>query len=426
MTGLALELRRGIGKWLFLPVAILGIYAAESAQPGGPSALWALAVSALGNSVMLMGPIAAAAAAYAGGMSKRRRMGSWEALSTRGPTAAGMTAMAAIGLWTLASFVVVVAVVFGMVAASATWSGPDLPRTLATGSGLILQVVIGYLIGRVVPRRFTPVAVAVLFYALSVFSYSGVFGYRWQFLLPINLQLYDEYTRLNPAVAPGQLLWYFGIGGLTVSGWALLRGRTSRMPTYLAVGCSVLAFSGAGILVAQDGHGNQPGVVITWTCRGRAPELCLHPALESVRPSFAAQLEPVAARLAGTPFELRRVEQRPRGLGSAPSPGAVAFGLDDDRPGSVRRAVQDVGVGSLGVQRACYRSEEDDLRRGYPYATVVGASVVGDPALAFVDSPDVSAAASWLNTRTDEQLRTWLTQNEEEIRTCRLTAADFA
>jgi len=423
MTGLVLELRRGVGRWIFLPLAALGIYAAEAALPGGRPALWSLAVSALGNSVQLMGPIAAATAAYAGGMRRRRRTESWDVLSARGPAAAGLTAMAAIGLWVLAAFVVVAAVVFGLTATSATWSSPDLPRTLATGMGLLLQVVLGYLIGRAVPGRFTPVVVAALFYALSVLSRSAMFGYRWQFLLPVNLQLYDEFTRLNPAVASGQILWYLGAGGLAATGWALLRASSPRL-RYLLAGFTVLALAGAGVLIAQDGHGNRPGVFVTWTCSGHAPQLCLHPAFRSARPPLAAQLTPIAARLAETPFALRRAEQRPRGLGSAPSPGAVAFGLDDGRPQSVRTAVQEVVVASLGSANSCYQTD-GNLRSGYPFATILAASILGDPAVAAPASPGAARAESWLNTRTGEQRRAWLTGEAAKIRTCSLTAADF-
>lgn len=228
MTGLILELRRGIGKWLFIPLAGLGIYAAEAAIPGGQPALWSLAVSALGNSVQLMGPVAAAAAAYAGGMKRRRRMDSWEALSARGPIAGGLTAMAALSLWVLMAFIVEISVVFGRTAASASWSAPDLPRTMAAAMGLLVQVVLGYLAGRAVPSRFTPLLAAAFFYVLSLFSESALFGYRWQFLLPFNLQLYDEFARLNPAVAPGQILWYIGVTGIAVTGWTLFRAGTVR------------------------------------------------------------------------------------------------------------------------------------------------------------------------------------------------------
>jgi len=189
-------------------------------------------------------------------------------------------------------------------------------------------------------------------------------------------------------------------------------------------GLTLLALVGAGVLVAQDGRGNRPGVFVTWTCSGHTPQLCLHPALRSVRPALDAQLVPVAARLAGTPFELRRVEQRPRGLGSAP--GAVAFALDDGRPQSVRQAVQGVVIRRLGVEESCYRPQDGSLRPGYPYAAIVAASVLGTPGLAIYETPTQGRAAVRLHTLSTEQERSWLTQKEGKIRSCELRATDFA
>lgn len=133
---------------------------------------------------------------------------------------------------------------------------------------------------------------------------------------------------------------------------------------------------------------------------------------------------PIASRLAGTPFQLRRVEQRPRGLGSAPSRGAVSFALDDGRPQSVRVAVQDVVVGSLGSANSCIRPDGTP-RSGYPFVRVVAASIIGDPTLDGANSPETVRAVAWLRTRTDEQRRSWLTRKATRIKTCSLTAADF-
>lgn len=152
----------------------------------------------------------------------------------------------------------------------------------------------------------------------------------------------------------GQLLWYSGAAVVVVTGWALRRRESTRvMLDSLAAG-AVAAVCGAAVILAQDGRALQPGFVVNWQCEGRAPQLCLHPAVRAARPALAAQIDPIAARLAGTPFALSRVEQRPRGPGSIPSPGAVAFGLDDTRPESVRLAGQDVAVNAFGFQDNCF------------------------------------------------------------------------
>jgi hypothetical protein len=422
MTGLILELRRGLGRWLAVPLAVLGVVAAENALPSG-TAIWSLSVSALSNSVQLTGPVAAAVAAFAGARSRRRGTETMELLAARTPSAAGVSELAALALWVLVAFLGTVAVVFTQTALSATWSGPDLPRTAITGLGLLLQVAFGYVAGRLIPRRLTPLIVAVFFYVLVVYGSTSRSGYRWSLLLPVNLNLYDFFTRVNQTVTAGQLLWYSGVAAVAVAGWGLRREATRALLGTLAVGM-LAATCGAAVILDQNGRALQPGFVVDWQCAGHAPQICIHPAVSAARPALTAQIEPIAARLAGTPFALSRLEQRPRGPGSIPSPGAVAFGLDDTRPESVRLAEQDVAVNAFGFRDTCFTGTGP--KDGYFLAQLLASWALGDISSFIPGTPAETAAQAWLASRTDSQRRAWLTSKQATIRNCDLTASNFA
>jgi hypothetical protein len=421
MTGVVLELRQGIGRWLLLPLVALGVFAAEGEIPPGP-AIWPLVVSALGTSVELMGPLAAGAAAFAGSRSKRQQTDAMEQLASRSALAAGLAELGALLAWVLAAFVIVVAIVFVRAALTATWSGPDPARTIAAAAGLLLEVTVGFVAGRLVPRRFTPLVVAVALFALVAYNTSIRSGFQWSLLTPVNLQQYDQFDRLNHAAAAGQLLWYCGIGTAAVAAWGLVRSRSRAVLTAFVI-ASVVAVCGAVILIDQHGRSNQPGVTVTWKCTGARPQLCIHPSLTTARGKLRATFTPIADRLQGTSFQPSRLEQRPRGLGGTPTFGAVAFALDDTSTSAIRLAAQDVAVNALGLQDACFTATGP--KSGYLLAQLVGSWVAGDPSL-FVPATDTEVAAqTWFSHLSAAQKRAWMRKHETAVRRCNLAPSDF-
>ncbi len=210
---------------------------------------------------------------------------------------------------------------------------------------------------------------------------------------------------------------------IVIAGWALNQQRRAMLPgVVLVIGAATTA-AGLAVLIPQHGHATLTGVNVTWNCAGTAPELCLHPALDGARPAVTAVVTPVARRLAGTPFAIHRAEQRPRGMGSAPSPGAVAFALDDTTPGAVRLAGHELAVNALGDQATCYT--DTGPARGYDLAQLVGAWVAGDRALYISDSPTNTSARRWFDNLNDTRRRAWLTSHQRAIRACELDAAAF-
>ncbi len=427
MTGLALELRRGPGKLLVIPLALVGVLVIRQAIPPGP-AVWPAVVSALALGMVAMGPVAGGVAALAGTRSHRRRTDTLELLATRGPAAAGLAELGALLVWVSGAFVLVLGATYLPAAATATWSGPDGLRSLTTGVGLLLEVVIGYVLGRLVPSRLTPAVVALVFYGLVGYIDASRTLFRWSLLLPVNLQFADEFSILNRTAFIGQLVWYLGLGLLVAAGWAV--GRQSRSAVAgaaLAVGAATTV-AGLVVLLPQNGRATFPAAPAVWDCAGSAPEVCLHPAFASAAPAVTAAVTPVAGRLAGTPFAIRRAEHRPRGIGSIPSPGAVAFALDDTAPGSIRLVSQELAVNALGDQESCFT--DTGLASGYDLAQLVAAWVAGDPSLyqPTPDSPSTTAdhaAQRWFAGLHQTRRRAWLTRNEQAIRACTLRPSAF-
>lgn len=416
MTGLLLELRRGLGKWLILPVIVLGVFASVTAIPPGP-AVWPLVVTALSLSVQLTGPLVAGVAAIAGTRARRRNILRMEQLAVRHPAQPAVAELGALLLWVFLAMAITTAIVYIRASLTATWSGPDALRTATTVVGELLAVTVGFLAGRAVPRRITPPVVTFALYAVSANLLLDL-----RLFSPVNTQEYDQFVRLNHAVPLGQLLWYAGLAASLLCAWAVFRLRSAAWTASL-IGSVGAAAVGAAILIPQHGESNEPGVVMAWNCSGSAPQICIHPSLISGRPEVENAVRPVADHLRGTVFALTRVEQRTRGLGSTPTPGAVGFALDNFSRGALAGVTQDLAVHAITAPDACFN--RDDAQPAYALQQLVAAWAAGDPNLFVPGSSQQSRDRSWFDSLSVAQRRSWLAQHESQLRSCSLHESAF-
>lgn len=423
MSALRIELRRGVGPWAFLPLTAFGLVAAQGYLEGGRG-IWPVSASAVGLSAQLVGPLLAGAAAYAGGRARRRGTDAMELLSARSASASAAAELGALQVWLLAAFAVIVAAVYVPTALGATWSGPPLTRTAAAWLGLVLIAAAGYTAGRIVGRRFTPLAVAVATYGVVVFGYSSA-GYRYGLFSPADLNLYDQFRGPSLAASIGQLAWYSGAAAAVFAAWASVRTR-SRAALGAAVAAAVLAAAGAATLAARDGQAYADARTDVWDCTAGPPQICIHPALRRATETLTPQVIAIGRRLEGTPFALSRVEQRPRGVGGAPSAGAVAFALDDLRPASIRGAAQDVAVNSLRLTPdTCYGSD-GALKAGAALNQIVTTWLLTGGVDAFTPADaGEDAAKQWFAAQRDERRRAWLAEHGADLPACDLVASDF-
>jgi hypothetical protein len=424
-----IELLRGLGLWMFLALVVAGIFAFHNAMPGGYP-IWPYAVSALGQVGQVMGPLAAGTAALAGIRCKRRRTNSMELLAVRGPLAAGLTELAALLIWTTVAFAVVLAVVFIPVAVRATGAGPDGPRIVASLVGLLAQPVVGYALGRLLPFRLTPLIVAAAIYVSVNSINSSTHGIIWNLFLPENLNLYDEFNHLNAAVAPAEILWYVGLATLGLGLWFVFRRTSALTAVTFALGLA-LSVGGFFAIHSQHGFANARGVFVSFDCAGSDPQICVNPAMMNARPALQRQFAPIIDRLRGTPFAINRAEQRPRGLGSAPTPGASAFALDNTKASTIRDAAQELAENTIAPYTAC-QTDNGPMKPGVTEDGPALLSVIADRVLIGQRTVSTSAgstptllAAAKFDPLTDDQVRAFLTTHQQAIRNCMLTLHDF-
>lgn len=425
MIAVRLELRRGGGRWLALPFIALGLYAAFQAIPRDGFS-WPQAVYSLGQAGLVMGPVAAGFAAWSGSRARRRRMLSTESLAARSAVQPALTELAAFAVWTAAAYAVVVAVVFTATSLETHWSGPDLLRTFAGMVGILLQASLGYALGRLIPFRLTPLVVAFALYAWVGGFQSSQSFFQWNLFLPDNLQLYDVYVHLNQNVSAVQVFWYLSLAAFALSVWAVLRVRSRTAA--LALATAVAATAGSFALVNSfHGRENLPGAYVVQSCAGRDPVICLHPSLTRTRAAVRQAVTPIVTRLAGTPFAVSLLEQRPRGVGGEPSPGGIAFGLDDYSRGAIGLVPGEVTAGAIPVLRFCTDPDGNLLPDVTP-ADVDGVNIitarVQDGPGYDADGTDPSPAARFLSGLSDGQLRVFLNRRAGVIRSCHFSASD--
>lgn len=423
-----IELVRGLGIWVFLPVALVGAYSGYNALPGG-SPIWPYAVASLGQVGQVMGPLFGGVGAFAGLRASRRRLVVHERLGSRGILAAGLAEMSALWVWATFSFVVATAAIYIPTALVADGSAPSWPRTLAGLAGLLAEVAVGFSVGRLLPYFLTPVAYAAAVYAGVSFINSSAIYNSWNLFLPENLNLYDEFNHLNGAVAPAQILWYLGLGLVFVTLWALRARPQATTAGALVVS---LACAGAGFAYVHRQHAqaNDPGVVVSLECAGASPTLCLNPALEHARSRLDAVFAPIEHRLEGTPFQISRIEQRPRGLGSKPSPNAVAFALDDLRNATIAQAGPDLAENAVAPFTACQDDNGNYLHGATSQSlellgVVADRVATGPHAVTASSDDDVTGLANRFDQMTDVQLKDWLIEHGTEVKACALTRADL-
>jgi hypothetical protein len=425
VTGLRLELRRLTGPIVFVAVLIFGVKRSfQTVSVGAWS--WPEAVVALGQSGLTTGPIVIAVGAWAGGRAARSGALSWEKLSSRGPVTPGLTQLLALLIWVAAAYLAVMSIVFVKTGQEVGGFDPTIPRTIATGAGLLALAAVGYGIGRLLPYRLTPLVVgfAVLLGVQHVIS--SQLDNRWELYLPDSLQDFDEFSSFSPWVPIVKILWYAGVSGVVLSGWALVRGRTWRHVA--ATGVSMIA-AVTGFVIVGSYHGLETGrgVVVKFDCAGSNPQLCLNPELNPVRAKVEAVIAPIVSQLAGTPFAIHRLEHRPRGVGQVPTPGAVAFALDDRSANAIALIPSDIADNSINPYLFC-TTNTGTLKPGITQTdadviqTVENRLEFGAGTQTAAPSHATVALTSALGKADTAEFRAFLTKYADQIRTCQVPA----
>lgn len=388
-----------------------GAVLAWRALPPGV-AYWDAAVVALTASVRLLGPVAAALAAWAS--LREHRFDYLRGLTSRSPATGALLDLlllcgAALVAYGLAATVIAV----GTVARDE--AGRLHPLGVPAGAAaLVLHVVLGYLAARLVPHPMT----AALTGGLTALWAALRAGTSWWSLLPpATLDHVDPFTGLRTGVLADQLLWSLGAAAALVCGYVAVVARRPVAVTLAVAALAVTAVSTVR-LEASGGTAVSPAPAgrrcVHWPLT-----ICVHPALRSALPALEAALTPLAARLAGTPGAFTRVEQRPPGEPVGVRNGVAYIHLPDLAPGYEQRVVRAL-VAGLAEAAGC---ADPRRARGAAYTAVVDAWLLDDPVPA--TGRAVGAEFARFGDWTETRRRHWLSRNFAAYRSCTLQPHDL-
>ncbi|MFA1550604.1 hypothetical protein [Actinomadura chokoriensis] len=372
-------------------------------------AYWDNTVVALVNAVRFLGPVAAALAAWAA--VRERPLDYLRDLTARSPATGALFDLLLLSTAVLVSYAAVTALVVAVTLAQAEVGHPHPLGVIAGAGALVLHVVVGYLMGRVVPHRATA---ALAFGATSMWAALRIPGVSWWSLLPpAALTRIDLFTTLRPRIFADQVLWTAGLTAALILGYVLWATRRFLLVLPLA---AALATTGTATLGLQgSGGGTVRAAAAQPVCRQWPVIVCVHPALRDALSPLMAAIVPLAARLNGTPGAFTEVRQRPAWAPVSVADGVALIHLDENlSPGYAARTVRQIGEG-LKDSRAC----AGDSPAGYQ--ALVDAWLLGD------DPPSIgdTGAARRFASLTEHQRRTWLRNHFTEYRTCALGPGDF-
>ncbi len=311
-----IEVRRSQGYWLLPLMVVLGIVAASENSPDGVI-LWKEMSFATLRSYAIIGPLAAALAAWMMGRDRRRKVEDLiDTLPGDGFQRDFLTMLAA-SFWGLAGYAVVGCWFGWKGLTQATWGSPDIGLILTGALTIVTFAGIGTFIGRFIPGRFAAILALGLIFLLTIgsdaikqttshFGPNGEFyGYSSEqplrFLMPWGLTTHDFGDVFAPiAFVRESFLWHIAL--LAVVAAAVALTRRHAVVTYGMLALTLVASGIAAIpLILQNPQGLTTSVVaFEWTCESASGvEVCLHPAYSTQLDETLALHEAVIAPIAG-------------------------------------------------------------------------------------------------------------------------------
>lgn len=321
-----IEIRRSQGFWLLPLMVGLGLYLNWGRDYEGV-VLWPNLSTWTMRSYVIVGPLAAALAAWLVDRDRRRRVqGLVETMATN-PFRRDIVLSATASFWGLAGYGLIAAWYGVQGAREATWGGPDM-ALIATGAlGVVILTGFGFIVGRLVRGKFSPIiAVAATFFLSAAPEFiqtwtnpSSGMQTRLPFrpLTPWGLVADGEpsvYSRFPAGYLDAGLIWLTAVAAITIVAIALMRGWRRNWIAWIALLVSgAVALLGADRVMGYDeGSGSSEDLMVpfTWSCTTTtAAEVCVHPAYESKLEESARRINDFLLPVAGLPGLPTRWEQ---------------------------------------------------------------------------------------------------------------------
>jgi len=300
----------------------------------------------------------------------------------------------------------------------------DLGAVCACVLMIAVHAPVGYLVGRWLPTRVTPLAVAVLTLLLDS-SLGSSYGSTISLLVPASSVDPSAFVTWNGHVFLAQCVWFAGVfGSLTV----VCVGRADQKRRAVLVAILSVSVALVGLLLLAPYHGKRfaPGVVVgvdarQARCAGDDPKLCVPPAYRGVRAQLAEQFHGFMGRVEGTPAWASRLELRPRGVGQKPSQGARAIHTDVATSAAPGLAVEEY-VDDL-LSDTCW---DTDAGKALPWEQIVHDWLIAGSPEGAPPAPDSAASArAWFTGLDADEQRSWFREHYADFAACRLDAGDF-
>ncbi len=443
-----IEIRRSQGYWLLPLMVGLGIFMNRN-MSGDGVVLWPDLSTWTMQSYMIVGPLAAALAAWIVDRDRRRRVqGLVETMATS-PFRRDVVHVATAAFWGLVGYGLIAAWYGFQGVREATWGGPDL-ALIGTGAlAIVILTGVGFIVGRLVRGKFSPIlAVAVAFFVAAAPDFiqeltrnrsETYTDLAIRPLTPWGLvgdRGTDIYSRFAPGYLSSALLWLTGAAAVVLCVIALLRGWRRNWSAWaaLAASCAVALFGANLVMAYDDGYSysfeNDLRIPFTWSCETTAAvEVCVHPAYESRLEESTRGIDAVVAPLVGLADVPTRWQQN--------SP----FGrsdVGDLSPGNYFRAAdqvaftvftpQDFTGGFTASQNVILewlsrRANPDEQQPGMfgnpaelfgtpvAYAGGVGYEIDNEPEAQLAYEREITAAADRFAALSPEAQRAWLEAN---------------
>lgn len=247
MRVLLTEMRRGEAKWAAALMGAIGVYyfTAESPDESDWIGWWAqTSLQVQLYSVIVMGSVMSAAAAWGAGRAFRHRTRVWADTAARGGWSQSLLLWLAVWLWSLLAYAVLVAVAFSRTAGVSDVSEPAW-TPLLLGAGMMgLEIAVGVALGSALPSRVVAPFAGIFWYGLFVFV-AFVPDTPLDKLFPAIDEFWSSEFEPNTTRMLIAVAWCLAFG-LLLTALPALRRRASLAPRPLALGALVVAAVVAG------------------------------------------------------------------------------------------------------------------------------------------------------------------------------------
>jgi hypothetical protein len=265
------------------------------------------------ETLMLLGPLMAALAAWMAGRNRRCRMDELLATTPHSRTTHDLTVWVGTAVWGLLAYLEVALGLIVITAQQATWGAPLWAPIIQGALGLIAYVSLGYAVGCYVPSRFTAPLVAMGMYILQYLPFLW-YGSSLMYLMPLKTETPSIYYPVEPNLGVPKALWLVGLATIGVTAVVLKERRT--LARWSAVLLALLGtMTGATMVLQVDPSWEDIPVILPYqpVCAEGQIEVCVHPAYKAVLPDAATIVEAVVRPLLGIPGGPTRAEQSPSG-----------------------------------------------------------------------------------------------------------------